>query len=832
MPRDSPEKNTPRRLFGNSAGYSADSVVACVLPKKMQEVNEMANVKMIAPQTFQPEHMRVAAYCRVSSDSKDQLHSYAAQIRSYTEEIAQHDGWELVDVYADEGLTGTRMDKREDFNRMMRDCRKGKIDRVLVKSVSRFARNTKDCLSALRELSTLGVSVQFEKENIDTKTLTTELMVSVSGSLAQQESISISANQKISYQRRMERGEFITCSAPYGYRIIDKKNLEIIPEEATTVQWIFDAYLNGRSAEWIADQLTRRGIENTNTRKPWTAYGIRYILRNEKYIGDALGQKKFTKGFPFFRKRNHGEQEQYYVENTHLPIIEREQFEKVQNLLQQKAKRKKPTRSQYSLTRKIICEKCGTPFIRRETAKGLVTWVCRTHDRNAANCPMGRIPETEIHKATLTFKMIMMLAMYIIETNPYIKQALQMTYSFVFLDEFQDTTAIQYAFVKECFWNSGTKVTSVGDNKQRIMVWAGAVKTIFNDFYRELNPKCIRLIMNHRSAPRLVALQKAMYESLKEKATEVCASGNWAEDDGNIALFIADNEQLEAAAVSKDILLKISNGVEPHDICILCKQKPQDYASAIIEELEKHGVRARIETGYQDLIKEPIVDLFIKFMICADSRKHPNEWTFIEELLVELWGISGMRENDTFDEMQRKLSAVVNVVKKNIQQKLDTEQWHSTLNSIIDFFGIGNIKAKFPAYKQGTYFMNVINQFESLFFEEYVAAHGVWNLAIENFRGDHSVPIMTIHKSKGLEYNAVYFIGLEDSAFWNFRNQPDEDRCTFFVALSRAKASVTFTFCKKRTGMKCPMQRHNAINEFFDLLQRPGIAEVKRFQNR
>ena len=198
MPRDSPEKNTSRRLFGNSAGYSADSVVACGLPKKIQEVNEMANVKMIAPQTFQPEHMRVAAYCRVSSDSKDQLHSYAAQIRSYTEEIAQHDGWELVDVYADEGLTGTRMDKREDFNRMMRDCRKGKIDRILVKSVSRFARNTKDCLSALRELSTLGVSVQFEKENIDTKTLTTELMVSVSGSLAQQESISISGNQKIS----------------------------------------------------------------------------------------------------------------------------------------------------------------------------------------------------------------------------------------------------------------------------------------------------------------------------------------------------------------------------------------------------------------------------------------------------------------------------------------------------------------------------------------------------------------------------------------------------------------------------------------------------------
>ena len=128
----------------------------------------MAQVKIIAPQTREAEHLRVAAYCRVSSDSRDQLHSYAAQIRNYTEEIAQHDGWELVDVYADEGLTGTRMDQRDDFNRMMRDCRKGKINRILVKSVSRFARNTKDCLSALRELSALGVSVQFEKENIDT----------------------------------------------------------------------------------------------------------------------------------------------------------------------------------------------------------------------------------------------------------------------------------------------------------------------------------------------------------------------------------------------------------------------------------------------------------------------------------------------------------------------------------------------------------------------------------------------------------------------------------------------------------------------------------------
>lgn len=140
----------------------------------------MANVKIIAPTAQKPQTLRVAAYCRVSSDSADQLHSYAAQIRAYTDLIRQHDGWELVDIYADEGLTGTRMDKREEFGRLMADCRKGKIDKVLVKSISRFARNTKDCLASLRELKSLGVSVQFEQENINTETLTTELMVSVS----------------------------------------------------------------------------------------------------------------------------------------------------------------------------------------------------------------------------------------------------------------------------------------------------------------------------------------------------------------------------------------------------------------------------------------------------------------------------------------------------------------------------------------------------------------------------------------------------------------------------------------------------------------------------
>lgn len=229
----------------------------------------MATVKMIAPTAQKPQVLRVAAYCRVSSDSADQLHSYAAQIRAYTDLIRQHDGWELVDIYADEGLTGTCMDKREEFRRLLSDCSKGKIDKVLVKSISRFARNTRDCLASLRELKSLGVSVRFEQENIDTETLTTELMVSVSGSLAQQESVSISENMRMSYQRRMQRGEFITCKAPFGYRLVDGKRLEIIPEEAEVVRWMFDAYLNGKSSYQISYVLTEKKILTPTGQITW-----------------------------------------------------------------------------------------------------------------------------------------------------------------------------------------------------------------------------------------------------------------------------------------------------------------------------------------------------------------------------------------------------------------------------------------------------------------------------------------------------------------------------------------------------------------------------------
>ena len=360
------------------------------------------NITIIPPSEGRPDVLRVAAYCRVSTALEEQESSYASQIRSYTELISQYEGWELVDIYADEAASGTKTDKREDFNRLLADCRKGKIDRVLVKSISRFSRNTKDCLAALRELMRLGVTVQFEKENIDTGTLTTELMVSVSGSLAQQESMSISQNIRMGYRRRMERGEFIASSPPYGYRNAGGGRLEIVPEEAEVIRWVFESYLNGQGIVTIAEEMNRRGVPKKHGEAAWIPYAVACWLRNEKYTGNTLCQKTFTTGFPYISVKNRGEVDQFYIENSHPAIISQEIFDKVQ-ALRKKKKAPASAPSKFPLTRKMICGKCGATFYRTVDRHGANNWVCSGHkdgNRNGkGTCPNLSVRERDIYTA-------------------------------------------------------------------------------------------------------------------------------------------------------------------------------------------------------------------------------------------------------------------------------------------------------------------------------------------------------------------------------------------------------------------------------------------------
>ena len=246
-------------------------------------------IKIEAAEKSQNAQLRVAAYTRVSSDSDDQLNSFAAQNRYYAELISGKAEWRMVDIYADEGITGTSAAKREDFQRMMADCRRGLIDQILVKSISRFARNTKDCLEAVRELKELGVNVRFEREGIDTANVSSELITAIYAAFAQKESESISGNMRWSYQRRMESGEFNTCRAPWGFRL-DGKSLAVHEEEAEIVRRIFLEYLSGRNPREIAEILN---AEDTSGRI-WKYKAVDYILQNERYAGNALLQKRYT----------------------------------------------------------------------------------------------------------------------------------------------------------------------------------------------------------------------------------------------------------------------------------------------------------------------------------------------------------------------------------------------------------------------------------------------------------------------------------------------------------------------------------------------------------
>ena len=345
--------------------------------------------------------LRVAAYTRVSSNSKDQEHSFAAQNAYFSKLITDNPDWELADIYADQGITGTSIDKRDDFLRMMEDCRKGRIDRILVKSSSRFARNTKESLAAVRELKSLNISVYFEEQNIDTAQVSGEVLIAMFAALAQRESEAISERVRWSYRVRMSKGRFSTCKAPYGYRLV-KDHLEIQEDEASIIRHIFDRYLAGVSMENIAKEITALGCPTRDGTQYWQLTSIQYILQNEKYAGDSLSQKKYTtRSFPRQQKINHGERKQYLVIDSHPAIISREIFQKVQELLTQRSAAIHPRSDvPHAFARKVVCGHCGT-LCKRKNCGGSVNGACRRHDKSITACPNTQVPEEQMKNAFL-----------------------------------------------------------------------------------------------------------------------------------------------------------------------------------------------------------------------------------------------------------------------------------------------------------------------------------------------------------------------------------------------------------------------------------------------
>ena len=341
--------------------------------------------------------LRVAAYCRVSSDSTDQLHSYASQIQFYTEYIGQHPDWELADIYADEGLTGTKTEKRDDLKRLIADSRKGKVDRVIVKAVSRFARNLYDSLSLARLLKSYGTSVYFEEQNIDTAEMNDELMLTMQSMAAQAESMTISQNMRWSCKRRMENGNYLASSPPYGYKL-ENGEYVIIQEQAEIVRYIFNSFLSGKGKMEIAKALSAMNAPKRFGYTQWHISTINCILNNTRYMGDAIFQKSFSiDEFPFRRQINKGQKPMYYVENTNPPIISPDVFAAAQRLQEQKKNNNPGIGDPRPLTQKIICS-CGR-FYRYKQTNGISNWECRGHNLNSQNCPVPAIRESFIHDA-------------------------------------------------------------------------------------------------------------------------------------------------------------------------------------------------------------------------------------------------------------------------------------------------------------------------------------------------------------------------------------------------------------------------------------------------
>ncbi len=346
----------------------------------------------------QTRKLRVAAYARVSSDSEDQLHSFTTQTAHYTELIHQNPDWEFVDVYADKGITGTSAEKRDDFQRLLTDCRRGRIDKILVKSSSRFARNTKESLEAVRELKALGIAVCFEEENIDTSELSGELLTAIFAMLSQKESESISERMRWSYQVRMQSGKFITCKAPFGYRLVSGQ-LIIEETEAEIVRLIFNEYLAGKNMTEIAAEVTSMGHPTRDGSQKWSRATISYILQNEKYSGDLVLQKRYTSPLPFKELRNKGARAKYLVKELVPQIIDKEVFQKAQALQASRRSRiNTKCTSNYPLALHVKCSCCQS-YLQRRIKNHRPYWVCRTHDANATQCSLPPIPESEIYGA-------------------------------------------------------------------------------------------------------------------------------------------------------------------------------------------------------------------------------------------------------------------------------------------------------------------------------------------------------------------------------------------------------------------------------------------------
>ena len=430
--------------------------------------------------------------------------------------------------------------------------------------------------------------------------------------------------------------------------------------------------------------------------------------------------------------------------------------------------------------------------------------------------------QLSLKPSRLTFPMIGRLANLLLRTNPLILRALQATYGFVFLDEFQDTTRVQFELTSAAFANSKTIVTAVGDNKQRIMLWAEALDDSFGAFASRFKGSKCQLQMNYRSAPKLVKMQRYLVEAIDPQSKPPKPAPNANPEEGVCRCLVFQTPEREAEVIANEIRrLIVDQGLSPRDICILVKQRAPLYTECLVRAIPKNGVRVRIESDIQDLLAEPLVSAVLPVLrlLAGDRLSWPDAANALAEMRFGFCEEKRMPqiENEVLEWTEARAAAV---------SKLDEAALDNLVDDVVKLLGdVASLKGAFPQYAQGTYLETCISNLKKFLAESCSDAKTLLE-GLDHFEGRDSVPIMTIHKSKGLEYHTVIFIGLEDGAFWSFRSQSAEDTCAFFVAFSRAEQQVLFTFSKSRVtreGYGPSVQQRDDIGALYNLLRQAGV---------
>jgi DNA helicase-2/ATP-dependent DNA helicase PcrA len=424
----------------------------------------------------------------------------------------------------------------------------------------------------------------------------------------------------------------------------------------------------------------------------------------------------------------------------------------------------------------------------------------------------------------MNFPMLSALAEHILVVNPSVLKALRGSYRYVFLDEFQDTTDLQYQLVKTAFLGSDAVLVAVGDPKQRIMQWAGALSGIFQHFKEDFKASVLRPVVNYRSAPGLIRIQGILAAALEKQNVPAVPPQGASKGGGECRILCFEASSREARHLASLVRGWIdADSLKPRDLCILTRNKPPEYTGELQEELRKVGIKSRVESELQDLLAEPLTSVLLDFLRMAAVPRAPAAWTRALDVLGEIMG------GDS-EESEREIEITLSQFLKKLRVLLGNtgsqeSEIDSLLRAVISFLGEDSIKGLYPQYAQGQFYRDTIRQLISHLARFRKTMD--WDAALDEMEGIDSLPIMTIHKSKGLEYHSVVFVGFEDSAFWGFRKNPTEETCAFFVAFSRAKERVVFTYCNHRekpAGAPAEAQQRIAIGPLYELLRKAGVS--------